>query len=147
MSDQPWDEPMLLKPETIAPFDRGAGAVTVPLVGKWNAKGNLLTSGTTELQPGKGIPLHTHNVEETVMVLFGDAVATIGDVDYELKAGDVTWTPAGVPHCFRNVGDGAMRIYWVYGGRHVTRTICATGETVEHLSAADRGVTGDAPGS
>ena len=25
-----------------------------------------------------------------------------------------------------------MRIYWVYGGRDVTRTIIATGETFEH---------------
>jgi succinate-semialdehyde dehydrogenase/glutarate-semialdehyde dehydrogenase len=34
-----------------------------------------------------------------------------------------------------------MRIYWVYGGRYVTRTIVATGVTVEHLSAEDRGAT------
>ena len=34
-----------------------------------------------------------------------------------------------------------MRIYWVYGGRDVTRTICATGETFEHLSEQDRGAT------
>jgi HTH-type transcriptional repressor of puuD len=27
----------------------------------------------------------------------------------------------------------------VYGGREVTRTICATGETFEHLSERDRG--------
>ena len=32
----------------------------------------------------------------------------------------------------------AMRIYWVYGGRDVTRTITATGETFEHLSESDR---------
>ena len=42
--------------------------------------------------------------------------------------------PAGVPHCFRNRGEGSMTIYWVYGGRDVTRTITATGETFEHLS-------------
>ena len=42
--------------------------------------------------------------------------------------------PAGVPHCFRNRGEGTMTIYWVYGGRDVTRTITATGETFEHLS-------------
>ena len=31
-----------------------------------------------------------------------------------------------------------MTIYWVYGGRDVTRTITATGETFEHLSESDR---------
>jgi hypothetical protein len=47
--------------------------------------------------------------------------------------------PAGIPHRFLNRGDGPMRIYWVYGGRDVTRTITATGETFEHLSESDRG--------
>jgi mannose-6-phosphate isomerase-like protein (cupin superfamily) len=55
--------------------------------------------------------------------------------------GDVTWAPAGVPHRFANRGQGPMRIYWVYGGRDVTRTNCATGVTVEHLSEQDRGAT------
>jgi HTH-type transcriptional regulator, repressor for puuD len=49
--------------------------------------------------------------------------------------------PAGTPHCFRNRGEGSMTIYWVYGGRDVTRTITATGETFEHLSESDRGAT------
>jgi HTH-type transcriptional repressor of puuD len=54
-------------------------------------------------------------------------------------AGEATWVPAGVPHRFLNRGDSPMRIYWVYGGREVTRTITATGETFEHLSENDRG--------
>lgn len=47
--------------------------------------------------------------------------------------------PAGVAHCFLNRGTGEMTIYWVYGGRDVTRTVTATGQTFEHLSASDRG--------
>ena len=46
--------------------------------------------------------------------------------------------PEGVPHRFANRGQSRLRIYWVYGGREVTRTIVATGETFEHLSEADR---------
>ena len=61
------------------------------------------------------------------------------DEEFELVAGQATWVPAGVPHCFRNRGAGTMTIYWVYGGRDVTRTITATGETFEHLSDSDRG--------
>src|SRR5918997_6644402 len=93
----------------------------------------------TVFSPGTGIPLHSHNVEETVLVYEGEATAVIGDDEFDLVAGQATWVPAGIPHCFRNRGEGEMTIYWVYGGRDVTRTITATGDTFEHLSDADRG--------
>lgn len=35
-------------------------------------------------------------------------------------------------------GGGVMRIYWVYGGRFVNRTMTETGETFEHLPEYDR---------
>ena len=98
----------------------------------------------TEFPAECGLPLHTHNVEESVLVLAGQARAEIDGKFFDLAVGDVTWVPAGVPHRFVNAGSDEMRIYWVYGGRYVTRTICATGETFEHLSDLDRGGTREA---
>ena len=135
------DPPMVIRAGQVARFDRGAGVVTLPYVGRWNAEGNRVTTGITVFAPGTAIPLHTHNVEESVLVLEGEAAAVVGQDSFELEAGDATWVPAGVRHRFANRGQGPMRIYWVYGGREVTRTIVATGETVEHLSEADRGAT------
>jgi mannose-6-phosphate isomerase-like protein (cupin superfamily) len=136
---QPAPPSMVLRPEEIERFDRGNGVVTVPFVGKWNTAVNRVTTGMTVFSPGTGIPLHSHNVEETVLVFEGEATAVIGDDEFELGAGQATWVPAGIPHCFRNRGEGSMTIYWVYGGRDVTRTVTATGETFEHLSDKDRG--------
>jgi 3-isopropylmalate dehydrogenase len=133
------DAPLVLRPAEIEPFDRGTGVRTLPYVGKWNAERNRVTTGITEFPAGAGIPLHTHNVEESVLILEGQATAVIGEDSIDLEPGDATWAPAGVPHRFANRGQGPMRIYWVYGGREVTRTICATGETFEHLSDRDRG--------
>jgi HTH-type transcriptional repressor of puuD len=139
MSDTVTSGPLILHPDEITPVDRGTGVKTIPLVGKWNATGNSVTTGMTIFAPGTALPLHTHNVEETVTVLEGEAVAVVGEERYDFVAGDTTWVPSGVPHCFINRGAGQLRILWVYGGRDVTRTICATGETFEHLSARDRG--------
>jgi HTH-type transcriptional regulator, repressor for puuD len=132
------DAPMIIRAAQVERFDRGAGVVTLPYVGRWNAEDNRVTTGITVFSPGTAIPLHTHNVEEQVLVLEGEATAVVGDDSFDLEAGDGTWVPAGVPHRFANRGKGPMRIYWVYGGREVTRTIVATGKTFEHLSDADR---------
>jgi HTH-type transcriptional repressor of puuD len=118
--------------------------VTYPLLGKWNCAANGVTTGTTTFDPGRGIPLHRHNVEECVLVLEGRAEVVVGEDEFEVSAGDLTWVPAGVNHCFSNAGSSRLTIYWVYGGRDVTRTLDATGETFEHLSSADAVIANDA---
>nr|WP_107907608.1 cupin domain-containing protein [Streptomyces chartreusis] len=130
---------LLIHPDEVARFDRGGGVATIPYVGRWNSDRATVTTGQTVFQPGTGLPLHSHNVEESVLILEGEATAEIAGEFFDLETGQATWVPAGVPHRFFNRGQGAMRIYWVYGGRDVTRTITATGETFEHLSTHDRG--------
>jgi mannose-6-phosphate isomerase-like protein (cupin superfamily) len=139
MAEQPTTPNLLITPEEVDRFDRGNGVVTIPYVGRWNCEENRITTGQTQFAEGTGLPVHSHNVEESVLILEGEAVAEIGDQKFDLVAGQATWVPAGIPHRFYNRGAGTMRIYWVYGGRDVTRTITATQETFEHLSASDRG--------
>ena len=74
-----------------------------------------------------------------MLVLEGEATAQIGEQHVGLSAGSATWVPAGVPHRFLNRGRSLLRIYWVYAGREITRTITATGETFAHLSEHDKG--------
>jgi HTH-type transcriptional regulator, repressor for puuD len=131
------DTSKVLHQHEIAEVERGSGVKTRPLIGKWNCESNRVTTGITTFQPGTGLAEHTHNVEETVMVIEGEAAAYVDGRRYDLVAGDVTWVPAGIRHYFENRGSGVMRIYWVYGGRDVTRTMTATGETFEHLSERD----------
>ena len=71
MTDQDVSPPKILHPAAIEPFDRGTGVKTLPLVGKWNATGNKVTTGITIVEPGTQIPLHARNGEETVMVIEG----------------------------------------------------------------------------
>lgn len=130
-----------LDPGVIDDFDRGGGVVTVPYVGRWNSELATFTTGVTRFTQGTALPMHFHNVEESVLILSGLAAAHIGDVHIELEPGEATWVPAGVPHRFLNRGTEEMSIYWIYGGRYVTRTIVATGQTFEHLSPQDRGGT------
>ena len=93
----------------------------------------------TVFSPGTGIPLHSHNVEESVLVYEGEATAVVGDDEFDLVAGQATWVPAGVPHCFRNRGEGIDDHLLGLRRPRRHRTITATGETFEHLSESDRG--------
>ncbi|WP_193432166.1 aldehyde dehydrogenase family protein [Kribbella sp. ALI-6-A] len=140
----PESECLVVRPDQVGLFDRGNGVVTTPYVGSWNSAHNGVTTGTTTFAVGTQIPLHSHNVEESVLIVRGSAVAVIGGDRVELRAGDATWVPAGVPHHFLNVGDDELVIYWVYGGRAVTRTLTASGVTVAHLSDRDRGAVATA---
>ncbi|MFJ9583892.1 cupin domain-containing protein [Streptomyces acidicola] len=139
MCTKPAEPNLLIRPDEVERFDRGGGVATIPYVGRWNSGTAVITTGQTVFQPGTGLPLHSHNVEESVLILEGAATAEIDGEFFDLEAGQATWVPAGIPHRFFNRGEGVMRIYWVYGGRDVTRTITATGETFEHLSEHDKG--------
>ncbi|HEY9213816.1 MAG TPA: cupin domain-containing protein [Ancylobacter sp.] len=121
--------PAILRPDEIPARERGGGAKTIPLVTrKVGAMGFI--NGITIFEPNAAIPMHSHNCEESVMLLEGDAFAEIDGVQYELKAGDISYIPANLPHRFVNRSSTAgMKILWIYGSVDATRTVIATGDT------------------
>lgn len=122
---------------------RGDGVETTLLVGRENCGAERFTSGLTRFPVGKKVPMHSHNCDEQVTLLDGEADVETGGERVALKPYDSTYIPKDEPHRFINTGDGPMTIMWIYGTDRVTRTFTETGETVEHLSNKD--VTG--PGS
>ena len=126
---------LLVRPGSVEPFDRGNGVVTIPYVGKWNCATNRVTTGQTQFAA-------RHRPAPAQPQRRGVGARPRG------RGGRRDRRRALRPRrrarrrgCRRacrtasyNRGDGPMRIYWVYGGRDVTRTITATGETFEHLS-------------
>lgn len=129
--------PRILLFEQIAWVDRGPGVASRPLVGA-ETGATVFCDGITSFAAGTGIPLHSHNVDESVTLLEGQGEFQSGEIVQRVKPYDTVFVPAGTTHRFRNAGRGTMRILWVYGGVHVTRTLTETGETVDQLSEADR---------
>ncbi|HXG35896.1 MAG TPA: cupin domain-containing protein [Dehalococcoidia bacterium] len=131
-------QPHIRKFDDVEPVARGGGIETRPLTGKETGAQGIST-GVTSFPPGAAVELHTHNVEEAVTLLEGEARVEIeGREPVSLRPYDTTYVPAGVAHRFVNAGTGRMRILWCYGGTEVTRTFLASGETVGHLSPGDR---------
>jgi mannose-6-phosphate isomerase-like protein (cupin superfamily) len=63
--------------------------------------------------PGTGMPfLHLHrSYEEAFYVLQGEVQFQLGAHEIRATAGSAVLVPAGVPHCFRNVGPG--NVEWI----------------------------------
>src|SRR5438270_9572565 len=119
----------VLRPANIEARDRGGGASTIPLASRATGSTTIM-SGITMFSPGAATPRHFHNCEECVQVLEGKATAEIDGVEHSLEPGDVSFIPAGIPHCFRNASNiERMRIYWTYASIDATRTIIETGKT------------------
>ncbi|WP_129841074.1 cupin domain-containing protein [Streptomyces sp. RFCAC02] len=130
---------VIIKVSEVQVLDRGGSVATTPLVTTPVAGGeNRITSGMSVYPVGSGAPMHSHNCDEHVTVLDGEAEVVVDGEVTRLGRFDTTYVPSPVPHLFRNVGDVPLRILWVYTSGTVTRTFTDTGVTVEHLSPEDR---------
>ena len=90
------------------------------LVNKYMGAKNF-TAGISTFAPGSGIFLHTHDCEEIVVILDGEAVGEIDGERYTLRPFDISFVPPRVPHCFRNESDGPFTMMYIYPTIDVTR--------------------------
>jgi putative monooxygenase len=121
--------PAILRPSGIPARERGGGARTIPLVTR-KVGATAFINGITVFEPGAAVALHSHNCDESVVVLEGHAIVEIEGVEHEVGPDETTFLPANIPHRFRNASaTERMRIFWTYASVDATRTIIATGDT------------------
>jgi len=77
----------------------------------WLAKAED-TAGTfllceVQMDQGKLTPLHTHPADESLYLLEGELLMHMDGQEYQLSTGGLAFAPAGVPHAFKVVSEGA----------------------------------------
>ena len=73
------------------------------------------------IEPGGVLPWHTHDVEEALTVLEGNALSEIGDETYNLLPGDAVLLPAHIPHQLSCVGDKDLLFVTAFNVNQVVR--------------------------
>jgi mannose-6-phosphate isomerase-like protein (cupin superfamily) len=73
-------------------------------------------------RPGMGPSLHSHPYAEVFLVRAGRALATAGDEEIELAAGDVLFVEAQTPHGFRNLGPERLEIVTIHAAGRMETT-------------------------
>jgi quercetin dioxygenase-like cupin family protein len=122
----------LIKFDEAEPVARGDGIESVRLTpNPLDDQGFVM--GVTSFPPGTSIRLHSHNTIEQVTVIEGEGIAELNGERHPARPYDTTQIAPGEWHRFLNTGSTTMRILWVYGDTHVTRTFADTGETVEQF--------------
>ena len=88
-----------------------------------SAVGNAST-GTVyfELAPGDHVGMHRDSAEELLLVLEGEAEATVGDEQARVSAGTIVTVPAMERHNVRNVGQETLRILGFFSASTVVAT-------------------------
>ena len=73
-----------------------------------------LTIGITETFPGGAPPMHSHEGEESHVLLEGDILYALGDTTFTIKAPYIVNIPAGVPHAFKNIGNKTTNLVVIF---------------------------------
>ena len=75
-----------------------------------------------EVEPGHRLGTHTDSAEELLLILEGEAEASVGDEQGRVSAGEMALVPAMVPHSVRNVGDETLRVVGFFSSSTVMST-------------------------
>lgn len=91
----------------------GPGEYVHVMEGQRNGYNNL-TIGITETFPGGAPPMHSHEGEESHVLLDGDVLYALGDTMFTIKGPYIVNIPAGIPHAFKNIGGKTANLVVIF---------------------------------
>ena len=102
-----------LSVEDLVVINPGPGEYVHVMEGQRHGYLNL-TIGITETFPGGAPPLHTHQGEESHVLVEGDILYALGDTVFTLQAPYIINIQPMVPHAFKNIGDQTANLVVIF---------------------------------
>jgi quercetin dioxygenase-like cupin family protein len=101
------------KVEDLPVINPGPGEYVHVMEGQRNGYKNLVI-GITETFPGGAPPMHTHDGEESHVLLEGEILYALGDTMFTVKAPYIVNIPPMVPHAFKNIGKKTANLVVIF---------------------------------
>ncbi|HTF29109.1 MAG TPA: cupin domain-containing protein [Flavitalea sp.] len=103
----------IAKVENLPVINPGPGEYVHVMEGQRNGYNNL-TIGITETFPNGAPPMHSHEGEESHVLLEGEVIYALADTLFTLKGPYIVNIPAGVPHAFKNLGKKTANLVVIF---------------------------------
>ncbi len=101
------------KVEDLPVINPGPGEYVHVMEGQKNGYKNLVI-GITETFPGGAPPMHTHEGEESHVLLDGEILYALGDTMFTVKGPYIINIPPMVPHAFKNIGKKTANLVVIF---------------------------------
>lgn len=131
-------EAAIVPSASILHFAHDDGVETRLMVGGERVDAPPFATVAIAIPAGSAPPMHGHNWDEQVTILEGRAVTEVAGVQPETGPSDTSTFPHWMPRRFVSIGDGHLKILWIYAEAAVARTFMDAGETAPHLSQEDK---------
>lgn len=99
--------------EELPTINPGPGEYVHVMEGYKNGYDNLVI-GITETFPGGAPPMHTHQGEESHVLLEGSILYALGDTLFTIEAPYIVNIPPFVPHAFKNIGKKTANLVVIF---------------------------------
>ena len=99
--------------EDLPVINPGPGEYVHVMEGQHHGYKNLVI-GITETFPGGAPPMHTHEGEESHVLLEGEILYALGDTLFTIKAPYIVNIPPMVPHAFKNIGKKTANLVVIF---------------------------------
>jgi quercetin dioxygenase-like cupin family protein len=99
--------------EDLPVINPGPGEYVHVMEGHKHGYKNLVI-GITETYPGGAPPMHTHEGEESHVLLEGEILYALGDTMFTIKAPYIVNIPPMVPHAFKNIGNKTANLVVIF---------------------------------
>lgn len=101
------------KVEDLPVINPGPGEYVHVMEGHKHGYQNLVI-GITETFPGGAPPMHTHEGEESHVLLEGEILYALGDTVFAISAPYIVNIPPMVPHAFKNIGNKTANLVVIF---------------------------------